>query len=264
MSPAGPPAGYREDRWDGARIVARHEALQHVGERIAAHGSLYAYAAAHPDARTIEGRRRIYVVPAPGGGRWLVRRLSHGGLLAPITGDLFLRAGVPRPLNELRLACELRRRSIRTPAVAAAVVYGVGPLLYRGEVAREEVPDALDLAACLFGPRKMDSERRPRVLAAAGALIGALHRVGLSHPDLNLRNVLVRPWDAEPAAYILDLEKCRLLESLSGWRRDLMLGRLRRSARRFEERTGERLGAAEWAAFDQTYAEALTEDAASA
>lgn len=262
MRPAAAPEGYSEGRWDTARIVARHEALHHVQERIAAHGSLYAYAAAHPEARSMEGRRRIYVVPAPGGGRWLIRRLSHGGLLAPITRDLFLRAGTPRPLNELRLSCELRRRSIETPAVIAAVVYRAGPLLYRGEVAREEVPEALDLAGCLFGPRKMDAERRLCVLAAAGSLVGALHRVGLSHPDLNLRNVLVRPWDAEPTAYILDLEKCRLLNSLSGWRRGLMLRRLRRSARRFEERTGERLGAGEWAAFDQAYEEALQVDGA--
>lgn len=257
MSLADPPTGYRDDRLDGARIVALQGTLPHVRERIAEYGSLYAYAADQPRADTIEGRSRIYVVPAPGGGRWLIRRLSHGGLLAPITGDRFLRAGVPRPLNELMLACELRRRSIATPAVAAAIVYPAGPLLYRGEVAREEVPDALDLAACLFGPRRVGGEYRLGVLTAAGSLVGALHSAGLSHPDLNLRNVLIRSWATAPNAYIVDLEKCRLLGSLSGWRRDLMLGRLRRSARRFEDRTGERLEESEWAAFDQAYGEAL-------
>ncbi len=246
--------GYARASDGRADIIATSDALAFVREAIASAGSLYEHAASRPGVETIRGRGTLYVLPGPDGTGWLVRRLTHGGLLAPVTGDRFLRAGTPRPFNELRLSCELRELGLATPRVYAAVVYGSG-IFYRGEIAREHIAPAVDLAALLF----KDAERQPRqrqaALAAAGRLIGRLHEVGLVHPDLNLRNVLIETSDTGLRAYILDLEKSRRLGRVTTGQRRRMLGRLRRSARRFEQLGGAAISEREWEAFEVAYAE---------
>ncbi len=215
-------------------------------------GSLYEWARRHPGAEAISGRTTLYLVPAPENGRWVVRKLTHGGMLAPLTGDRFLRAGLPRAFNELQVSERLRALGVATPAVLAAAVDPWGPF-YRGEVAREEVTDATDLAACLFGAEERSEGERLAAMRAAGRLVGAIHRAGLIHPDLNLRNILVKWTSPEPAAFILDLEKCRLA-TLRRLRRRRMLARLQRSAKRFEAQRAGSISAEEWRAFWEAYA----------
>jgi 3-deoxy-D-manno-octulosonic acid kinase len=246
--------GYVAERLAGARLVARANVVAFVMEALRTRRTLYDYAAGHREAETFRGRAPVYVVPGPESGRWVVRHLTHGGLLAPLSGDRFLRLGTPRPFNELRLSLALEELGIPTPGVAAAVVYP-SFLRYRGEVARDEIPNATDLAACLFGEPVWDRERRLDALAAAGGLIRALHRAGVVHPDLNLRNVLVRWAAGRTTSYILDVEKCRIMNRVSERRRRAMLRRFRRSARKFEERSGRALSDAEWEAFWTAYAE---------
>lgn len=246
--------GYRRAAVGRADIIATPIALAFVREAIAAAGSLYDHAASRPGADTIRGRGTIYLVPGPDDNRWLIRRLTHGGVLAPISGDRFLRIGRPRPFNELRLSWQLRELGLPTPRVHAAVVYPHG-LFYRGEVARQHVAPARDLAALLFADPNRPRPERQAALAAAGRLLGKLHRVGLVHPDLNLRNVLIETTDGAPRAYILDLEKCRRVERLTVGQRRRMLARLRRSARRFEQRGGGAVSEREWEAFENAYAE---------
>jgi 3-deoxy-D-manno-octulosonic acid kinase len=247
------PPGYSYQRIGTAQVVARDDVIDFVRQGIEEAGTLYRYAAAQPHAEPIRGRDTLFAIPGPAGRRWIVRRLTHGGLLAPVTGDRFLKIGTPRPFNELHLAGELGELGIPTPKVAAALVYPSG-LLYRGEVAREEIAEAQDLAACLFGATRLDGARRLEVMAEAGRLVAALHHAGVAHPDLNLRNVLIS-WGAGPArAYILDLEKCRRVGQVSTATRQRMIARLRRSAQRFEERTGQRLGDDAWERFSAAYA----------
>ncbi len=253
-----PPAipDYAHERVGAARVIARRDVLGFVSDAIRAAGTLYDFAVAQPDAETIAGRATIYVIPGPGHGRWLVRRLTHGGLFAPLTGDRFLRIGTPRPFNELRLSQALRDLGVPTPPVLAAAVYRSG-LIYRGEVAREEISGAEDLSATLFAQPPRTPSQRLAAVSAAGRLIGALHRVGVVHPDLNLRNVLLEWRDGAPRAYILDLEKCRRVARTSPRQRRTMLSRFRRSATRFAERTGLRISADEWETFGRGYTEQL-------
>jgi len=248
------PHGYTESRIGTTRVVARDDVLEFVLQALARSGTLYDYAAQAPEGETIQGRGTIHTIPGPGSERWVVRHLSHGGLLAAFTGDRFLRAGVLRPLNELLFSVMLQELGVPTPAVVAAVVYPAGPS-YRGDVAREEITDALDLAACLFGPQRLTSTQRAGVLAEAGRLFRSIHRAGVIHPDLNIRNVLVRWSGRTPQAYILDIEKCRTKPRLSKQARNRMLSRFRRSARKFEKRTGQRIGEEEWEVFSQAYLE---------
>jgi 3-deoxy-D-manno-octulosonic acid kinase len=173
-------------------------------------------------------------------------------MLAPLTRDRFLRLSTPRPFNELRLSVSLKELGIATPAVAAAVVYTSG-LIYRGEVAREEIADAADLSECLF-KSKLSEPLRSDALSATGRLIGSLHRAGVVHPDLNIRNVLIC-WADDPLdAYILDIEKCVIVARLSQRMRRGMLNRFHRSIRKFEASSGQRLSGGEWDEFLAAYA----------
>lgn len=262
MSDEAGVGGFGVARVGSARVMARPEDLERVRAMIEAAGSLYDFAARDPHAEAIQGRGTIYVIPAPApapaptpapGGRWLVRRLGHGGTLAPITGDRFLKLGRARPFNELILSEQLRGLGIPTPAVRAAVVYHAGRWLYRGDIAREEIGDARDLAACLFGPPPLEPPAGAAILAAAGHLVGSLHAVGLVHPDLNLRNVLIEGEAAAPRGHILDLEKCRIVSGLNRVQRERMLARFERSARKLEGRTGRPIDKAAWEAFYEAY-----------
>jgi 3-deoxy-D-manno-octulosonic acid kinase len=239
----------------GAEVLALDDSVAFARQAIEAAGSIYDFAARHPEAESMRGRQTIFIIPGPRQDRWVVRRLSHGGLLAPVTGDRFLRLGTPRPFNELELSRALAELGVPTPQVVAAVVYRSGPT-YRGEVAREEITNAMDLAACLFGDSAFDESKRCEALAAAGLAIGSAHRVGLIHSDLNLRNVLVQWSDRSPLAYILDIEKSSIAPGLMRLKRGQMMRRFQRSALKFESQTGKRVNEVEWDAFVSAYKEA--------
>lgn len=253
------PPGYKERRIAGAHVIVRSDALGFVEEALAASGTLYDYAAARPEADTLAGRQTIYVIRGPDTQRWILRHLSHGGRLAPITRDRFLRIGLPRPFNELRVAWQLREIGIPTPEVVAAAVYDER-FVYRGDVAREEISPARDLASSLFGDPALNPVDRKAVLAAAGRLLGRLHGAGVIHPDLNLRNILIERSHEAARAFILDVEKCRIAAQVPRWRRRAMLIRLKRSARKFEENSGREVSDQEWKIFHSAYAEPLGGD----
>lgn len=250
------PPGYvcRSER--RARVWVRESDAPFAMSLIGRAGSIYGGAAIASDAEPLRGRDLAYVVNTPTGRRWMVRRLRHGGVLRFATGGLFFRASVNRPLNELRLACLLRDLRIPTPEVVAAAVHPVGPF-YEGEIAREFVGAKGDLASCLFDPGVAGPEQRPEILASAGRLVGRLHRAGLHHPDLNLRNILIVPGPEGTSleSWILDLEKCRMETRLSSPSRRRMLARMRRSASRFEAASGITIKPSEWEMFDQAYRE---------
>src|ERR1700674_4780068 len=52
--------------------------------------SLEAGFRAHPQAGSYRGRGAVWSVPAGEGERAVLRHYRHGGVLAPLTGDLFL------------------------------------------------------------------------------------------------------------------------------------------------------------------------------
>ncbi len=201
------------------------------------------------------GRLPLFLLPSrtetPGrvGGGRVVRRYARGGAVAPVLGDRYLRVGTPRPLRELRASVAVREAGIPSPVVAAAVVYHSGPFL-RGDLVSERVEGAVDLAAFLFGteerPPEASPERRKAVLAEAGAMIRSLAREGIVHPDLNAKNLLVVPEaDARLRMHLIDLDRARVGGPPSPAAGRTMAERLRRSLRRWEERTGRPLGAGE-------------------
>jgi tRNA A-37 threonylcarbamoyl transferase component Bud32 len=258
----------RDMRTSAAVLEARPAAERALREWIGAAGTLAAYAAAHPAAVALQGRGTIHAVPSPlsGNGEWVVRHYHRGGALGPLLGDRYLRVGTPRPVREFALARALEARGVPTPRAVAAAVYPAGAF-YRGDLVTERVQGAVDLAAVLFGagslPARNATPARPvdgvdvpasEAMAVAGTLIRQLHESGLVHPDLNLKNVLIEGRDP-PRALVLDLDRGRLVGSVSRRARRRMLNRFWRSVAKWEDLTGRSLGPAMRAAFQAAYDE---------
>jgi Ser/Thr protein kinase RdoA (MazF antagonist) len=130
-------------------------------------------------------------------------------------------------------------------------VYPLGPF-YTGDIATDLVPDAETLADLTFGEERRPPGQRTHAWNAAGRAIRAAARAGIVHADLNLRNVLVAWRSGVPSPYLLDLDRCRIVRRASPHDLAVMSRRLRRSAQRFEERTGLRL-VNEFAAFEDGF-----------
>jgi hypothetical protein len=274
VSDAVPP-GYTRVRAAGADAVCLVGAAAGVAAALAAHRTLYAYAATHPARRALQGRAPAYAVPLPDdAGDVVVRHAWHGGLLRRLTRDLY--APPTRAPGELRTSVQLRAAGVRTPAVVAYARYPAPLGLRRVDVATRLVPGARDLAAVLLPDATGDGGAdllRAGWLEATAALLGALARAGARHPDLNLKNVLLAadapsaapasaaPASAAPAgagavrAWVLDVDVAVLPSAASGpsaaeARAALAANyrRLRRSLEKWRRTRGLPVGAPELAA----------------
>lgn len=242
-----PPPPFEVSRVGDATVVARPRTLPDVEDALRREGTLFEWAASHPDRERMEGRGPLYTAPAPGGERWVVRHYRRGGAVAPLLGDRYLRLGRPRPVREIRASEAVRERGIDTPPVMAAVLHPRG-IFYRADLATRWIPGSADLARTLFLDPGVGTEARLEGCRAAGRLVARLQRGGLIHPDLNAKNVLLRWTEDPPRPYVLDLDRCTVVDRPDAGRRDAMLARLRRSLEKWEAETGRALPARAWAA----------------
>src|SRR5262245_54810243 len=99
-------------------------------------------------ASNYRGRGALTAVCLADGETALVRTYRHGGILRGLTGHWFF-TWPPRPLRELVITEELRRRGLPTAEVyAACISRSVGPF-YRGWFVTRELRGALDLWSAL-------------------------------------------------------------------------------------------------------------------
>jgi 3-deoxy-D-manno-octulosonic acid kinase len=195
-----------------------------------------------------DGRGAAYRVAVGSGRRVVVRVCRRGGLIARFVRETYLGLR-PRPLRELTLTEEARRRGVAAAEVLAARVEG--RLAYRGALVTSEVPSAATLLDALR--RAPDGAARERLAACAGRAIATLHAAGVFHADLNLTNILVHPGPGGTAIALLDFDRARLRNGpLSAAARRRNLRRLARSAAKLDP--ARRLaGAAERRAFREAY-----------
>jgi len=166
--------------------------------------------------RLAAGRGAAYGVELDGGLRAVVRMYRRGGLVSRLVRETYLGLR-PRPLRELAVTAEARRRGVAVAEVLAARVEG--RIAYRGALVTAEVSGATTLHEALA--RASDPAARRALAAATGRAIAALHAAGVFHADLNLTNILVHPGPAGPGIALLDFDRARLCH-----------GPLRRAARR--------------------------------
>jgi hypothetical protein len=232
----------------GITIVARYGWLDEI--RIALEsGTLYEYASRHRASRALSGRGIAYAAPLPNGGRVVVRHNRHGGMLAPLTGDLFLPPS--RAPFELVTSLRLARCGVPTPEIVAYVIYPAKWLFCRSDVASREIPASADLAAILTGG---DEPERRAALDAAARLIGQLSACGARHHDLNVKNVLLARGDSSVkeapllTAYVLDVDRVEFRRAGDPRVTEGNLERFMRSARKWRELYDARVDETELAA----------------
>ncbi len=228
-----------------ADFVAREEGGAHVLVRRGYEGRVAELGMAGGRAAAVEevtgGRGPHPLVELPGGERVLVRRFLRGGAVRHLNRERYF-AG-HRAFDELRATERARAAGVRTPVVLAAEeeprAFG-----YTARLASRWIAGAHDLHHWLAGRASAEREAAWR---EAGRQIALLHRAGVGHPDLNLRNLLV----VEPAeVHLLDLDRARLVDGpVPAPRRARDLLRLARSARKL----GTPVSTAAWAALQAGY-----------
>ncbi|MCC7172196.1 MAG: hypothetical protein IT459_17250 [Planctomycetes bacterium] len=223
MALRGLPGGYEERERGRFRVAARSDALA----AFVAAGAL--------DGRPVSELGRV-VAPV-GGGRaqascieipgiassLLAKRVTRGGLLAPIVPDVF---AFDRGYAELLVTETLRAQGVRVPALVAVRLTAVHGWIARGaiELFVEWRDGASDLVSWCARPRSR--AERTRGLRNVGVELARMHAAGVVHEDLNARNVLV---DGSGQAWLVDLGASRVAQATPA-RRIENLVRLLRSA----------------------------------
>ena len=244
------PEGFKKLRVDRTRTIMVRQGV----EAYLSPQRLLAEREAGKEQSPFYGRERLAVLRLDDGGAALVRSYRHGGMLRHFTGGIFF-TWPPRPFRELAMTEEARRRGLPTLEILAACVERVWGPFYRGWLVTRELEGAHDLWAVvqrdLFGM----INRRP-LLEAVARTVRQMHRHGIYHADLNLRNILVRREADRLASYIIDLDKARFFPGevpCVGAQRNL--ARLLRSVRKLDPQCCY-LSAADWDCFVTLYRDA--------
>ncbi len=233
------PEGYERFTVRDTIVVARHEAAEGVRTALRACRTLHAWAATLPGAAAFQGRATAWGARLPHGAvDVVVRHAQHGGLLAPVTGDLFRMPS--RAPWELAASARLLAAGIPTPEVVCYLVYPAGLGFCRADVATRRLPAGDDLPNTW---RAAAREERDDLLDAVAELLRDLQRAGAHHPDLNAKNIyLTRASAAGTAgrwrAFVLDVDRVQFLtpgDSLVG---AANAARLRRSLLKWRAKGG--------------------------
>jgi len=203
---------------------------------------------------SFEGRERLGSIALPNGDTVLVRAYRHGGLLRGLTRSWFC-SWPPRPFRELAITEEIRRRGVPTVEVYGACVAPLAGPFYRGWLLTKELKGAQDLWTA-FQTGFARTLGIDAVLAAVARALKALHREGVYHRDLNLKNILVRREADKIGGYVIDFDRAILvLGALPAPLVRKNLSRLLRSVCKLDPRR-ERLSETDWNAFLSYYHDA--------
>jgi Lipopolysaccharide kinase (Kdo/WaaP) family len=221
----------------GIRLVVREDRVGEIDASICRADSFV-------DDKRYEGRTQLKAIRLRDGETALIRNYRHGGVFRAVTRAWFF-TWPPRPFRELAITEELRRRGLRTVEVYAAGVQRICGPIYRGCLVTRELRDAKDLWAAVqdesAGQRRFGS-----ILKAAAETLRAMHREGVYHSDLNLKNILIRRTSEGVEGYVIDLDRAKLfLGKLPPELAKKNLNRLLRSALKLDP-DRRHLSAASW------------------
>ena len=243
-----PLPGYARRQLARAEVVATTPLLDALSQVIESHSTLYSWARHQEQPRALSGRAPVYIASLNDAAHTcvVVRHSWHGGLFAPLTGDRYMRP--TRAPIELLRSFMLRECKIDTPEVLGFALYHAGPMLARVDVATRYVEDAHDFSAVLseYG----GNISRATAYSAIEKLLVQLAAFGFTHPDLNIKNILLHTVHRETIASVLDVDVMQW--DASSKPSDVMLAnvaRLTRSMRKSRLQFGVRLSDSELNAF---------------
>ena len=217
------------------RVGVALEAYAPDAEKMLVRGSFYEAAASDPAARRLEGRGIAYAIALPvSGTRAVVRHNRHGGLLAPVTRDLFLPP--TRAPHEFHTAMRLAELGVPTPPVLMYGIEPVGVVFRRADVVTREIEHARDLSQ--YMTRAVPGAEREAAWEATRVLLGVMHAAGVRHHDLNVKNVLLAATVDGLVAYLLDVDRVAFGRAGDERLHAANVARLLRSARKWRDERG--------------------------
>ena len=147
------------------------------------------------------GRGATAVIDGGSGTRWRLKAMRRGGSLARVWRDRYLSA--VRLVATLSASVEAQARGVPTADPVALIVKAGAGGLVRGAMAIEEIERSEDLARLVLRGAATRAD-----LAATIDAVRAMHDRGVTHPDLNLGNVLLRPQgEGSPEAFLIDFDR---------------------------------------------------------
>jgi len=211
----------------GNRLIVRQDRVADIDSSVCSDNRR------HMEDCRYHGRGTLRALRLPDGEIALIREYRHGGFFRNLTGAWFF-SWPPRPFRELAITEELRRRGLRTVEVYAACVSRAQGPFYRGWLITRQLSHAEDIWSAL----QSGLVRRvglPVALQAMAESVRAMHREGVYHGDLNLKNILLRVENSAVKGYIIDFDKAKLfLGQLPPELVKKNLARLLRSARKLD------------------------------
>lgn len=160
------------------------------------------------DESSLYGRERLHLFQLENGTTVLVRPYRHGGIFRYLTGGLFA-TWPPRPFKELAVTEEARRRGVPTLEICGAWVERMWGPFYRGWLITRQLADAHDLWAVLQKGLYGGAGGK-LLLQAVARSVRRMHRCGIYHRDLNLKNIMVRRYKDDITTYIIDFDKAKM------------------------------------------------------
>lgn len=167
----------------------------------------------------------------------IIRPYLRGGLMGRLFHDRYFDDA--RAIKELELYREAKKRGIPSLEVLGAVTRPCRGLGYRHGIITRYLEDVQDLAAVLL--KVQDQDKRRAAMREAGRVIRVMHDGGFNHPDLNIKNVLVRfspENQGTVEAWVIDFDRGHFVEGRldEGSRRSNLL-RLVRSFVKFHKKS---------------------------
>jgi 3-deoxy-D-manno-octulosonic acid kinase len=172
------------------------------------------------------GRGATWAITLGTGNRAVLRWYRRGGVLRHLVRDRYF-GWSPRPMLELVLTNEARRRGIAVPEVLGARVDRLAAGLYRGAIVTREIADAETLGDAVR--RDPPARERASIAAEVARAVRRMHDRGLHHRDLNVGNVLLSRRGDALDVHVIDLDRARLGDTVTRRQRQRALRRLARS-----------------------------------
>jgi hypothetical protein len=176
------------------------------------------------------------------GDRVVVKQCLRGGLIRHLSSDLF--CGGNRPFDEMLVNRTIIDRGLKTAEVIAAVKERVFGPFYRAYLFSLELTGCSDLTSYLNLLQGKSCEQRFQAKAgifeALAHAFSAMHRSGIYHRDLHLKNVLLReiiPHQA-PEVFIIDFDRAVVKPALHPEEKLNNLMRFNRSIEKFRAFSG--------------------------
>lgn len=160
----------------------------------------------------------------------VVRHYERGGLVRHLLRDFYF--GPRRFFREAMVSEWASDHNVPTAQVLAVRSERTGLFLHRGDLITREIEGSEDLDRYLKAVQKNESPgmcRRKEVIRSIALLLQRMHRAGLYHADLNLKNIVIQISESAVNSYVIDLDRARVIQPLNSRMRIRNLVRLYRS-----------------------------------